>query len=490
MNKVVAAGLAAGILVLSVILAPLTLEQPVSASHYKRIVQTVTFESESHRATDHENHQAIELLPPKCNVIYTGTLSYTASKLVDVLVYHKVTGEPTGQSIHEVDGIKYSVGKAVSGISGNAKFVGDTVLFHVSDSEPFTVTVSIAAATRTMKAVTALTEIETGETYCSSGVSNEAHELYINQERESLTKEEQILKARNGEIQVPHELGTSTTLFLHELFNIDYIPESHVDIGDISSIMADPTITVTAVDANGVEAFWMDNENSENVLLYFHGGAYVIGSPLQPQPFVVATLPEGNLNVLTIDYRMPPEHPFPAALEDGKASYRYLLENGFSPENIVVSGDSAGGGLILATMLALRDEGDPLPAAIAVMEPWVDLTLKGDTYTTLKDVDRILGKDNLVYPAKIYVGDDDYQNPYISPINGNFETFPPVLIQVGNREVFLSEDAVLAEIMREDGVDVTLEVKECMWHIFQNTAIPETLDALINMALFFDDHLV
>jgi len=350
--------------------------------------------------------------------------------------------------------------------------------------------IAIAAATvynsQTQIPVTALDQDSI--TYCSSGVSMEARDIYLKQVRESIRTVEDVQKIRNGEIPIEFELGTTKSVYLHEMFKKEYSPEFYEDVGDISGIMEDPSISVTSVDANGVDAFWMEND-SENVLLYFHGGAYVFGSPLQPQPFVVSVLSQSDLNVLTIDYRMVPEHPFPAGIEDGKAAYRYLLEQGFSPENIVVSGDSAGGGLILGTMLALRDDGVQLPAAIAVMGPWVDLTLKGDTYNTLKDADRILGRENLSWPAELYVGNDSYQNPYISPINGDFENFPPVLIQSGNREVFLSEDAMLAQKMRADGVDVTFEVWECMWHIFQNTPVPETVDALSNMAVFFDEHL-
>jgi len=334
--------------------------------------------------------------------------------------------------------------------------------------------------------ITALDQDST--TYCPSGVSMNAHDIYLKQERGATNTVEDIQKARNGEMPVEFELGTTKSVYLHEMFKTQYSPEFYEDIGDITGIMDDPSISIISVDANGVDSFWMEND-SENVLLYFHGGAYVFGSPLQPQPFGIAILSQSDLNVLTIDYRMVPEHPFPAAIEDGKAAYRYLLEKGFSPENIVVSGDSAGGGLVLGTMLALRDEGEQLPAAIAVMAPWVDLTLKGDTYNTLKDADRILSRENLSWPAELYVGNDSYQNPYISPINGDFENFPPVLIQSGNREVFLSEDAVLAQKMRADGVDVTFEVWECMWHIFQNTPIPESKDALSNMAMFFDEHL-
>ncbi len=150
MNKTIIAGIATGILVLGLILIPLSVEQVVEGKHFKRIVQTETLDSKSHRATGHETHQAIEILPPMGDVMYRGSLSYTASKSVDLLIYHKLTGQGSGQTVHEVNGVKYTVEKAVSGNSGNARFVGDAVLFHVSDPEPYTVTVSIAAQARAM----------------------------------------------------------------------------------------------------------------------------------------------------------------------------------------------------------------------------------------------------------------------------------------------------------------------------------------------------
>ena len=150
MNKMVLAGFAAGILVLGLILFPLSVDQFVEGKHFKRIVQTETLDSTIHSATGHESHQAIEIHPPMSGVMYQGSLSYTASKSVDVLVYHQLNGDGKGQTVHEVNGIKYTVEKAASGHSGNTRFVGDAVLFHVSDTESYTVTVSLAAQARSM----------------------------------------------------------------------------------------------------------------------------------------------------------------------------------------------------------------------------------------------------------------------------------------------------------------------------------------------------
>lgn len=147
MNKTIITGITAGVIVLGLILVPLAIDQ-AEAKKSNRIVLTESLDSAAHRATGHEGHQAIEVLPPMQNVLYKGTLSYTASKAVDILVYHKLTGEGTGQTIHEVDGVKYTVQKVASGNSGDTKFVGDAVLFHVADAEPYSVTVSIDALAR------------------------------------------------------------------------------------------------------------------------------------------------------------------------------------------------------------------------------------------------------------------------------------------------------------------------------------------------------
>jgi acetyl esterase/lipase len=315
--------------------------------------------------------------------------------------------------------------------------------------------------------------------YCSSGVSPQANQIYSNMFPVIVSSTDELIKLRKTQIQYTFETGASQSFFLHDLFY------KH----DVSDLLKDQEVTVTAIDANGADAFWMEDENSKNVILYLHGGGYTWGNPLMPQPYVIATLPGVHLNVLAVKYRLAPEHSFPAALEDAKAAYRYLLENGFSPQNIVVTGDSAGGGLTIATMLALRDEGEPLPAAIALMSPWVDFTMSGDTFTTLADADRMLSKEVLAWAVEVYVGDDDNKNPYISPIYGQFDEFPPTLIQNGNREVFLSEGSVIAQKMRADGVDVTFEVWECMWHDFQISPTPETKQALTHIASFFDEHL-
>ena len=320
---------------------------------------------------------------------------------------------------------------------------------------------------------------KTTQTYCSTGVSMQANQIYSNMSPIVITSFEEMEKLRATQIPHVFEKGSSHSFFLHDLFY------RH----DVSDILPDQEITITAIDANGADALWMEDENSKNVLLYLHGGGYVWGNPLMPAPYVIATQTGVDLNVLAVDYRLAPEDPFPAGLEDAKAAYRYLLENGFSPQNIVVTGDSAGGGLTLATMLALRDEGESLPAAIALMSPWVDLTMSGDTFTTLADADRMLSKEVLGWSIEVYVGEDDMKNPYISPIFGQFDEFPPTLIQNGNREVFLSEGSIIAQKMRADGVDVTYEVWECMWHDFQISPIPETKQALTNIASFLENHL-
>jgi acetyl esterase/lipase len=192
-----------------------------------------------------------------------------------------------------------------------------------------------------------------------------------------------------------------------------------------------------------------------------------------------------------VDYRLAPQHPFPAAVNDAVAVYRALLSQGYAPDKIAFTGDSAGGGLALAAALSLRDTGDPLPAAIAVIGPWVDLAATGDSIITLKDWDAWLDLEDDKVTVPAYAGDHDLRNPLISPLYGDFTGFPPLLVQIGTRELDLSECVLLAQKARRQGVDVTLDVWDGMWHVWHIMwpDIPESRDACHDMAVFLDKHL-
>ncbi len=190
-----------------------------------------------------------------------------------------------------------------------------------------------------------------------------------------------------------------------------------------------------------------------------------------------------------LDYRLAPEHPFPAALEDALTAYRWLLAEGVSPARMAIAGDSAGGGLTLATAVSLREGGDPLPAALALISPWSDLTFSGDTIHTLADVDPVLKVDGKPL-VDYYTAQHNPAAPLISPLFADLHGLPPLFIQVGSDEILLNDSTRLAEKARLAGVDVTLEVWKGMWHVFQVFApyVPEAQKAIEQMAAYIEAH--
>jgi epsilon-lactone hydrolase len=198
-----------------------------------------------------------------------------------------------------------------------------------------------------------------------------------------------------------------------------------------------------------------------------------------------------KMNLLLPEYRLAPENPFPAALEDALKSYRWLLTQGYKSSDIIVSGDSAGGGLSLATVLALRDAGEPLPAAVVVMSPWADLTHKGQSHVTKADSEAVLKTEVLKEWALCYADEANLSNPLVSPVYADFHGFPPLLIQVGSEEILLDDSLLLTEKAKADGVAVTLKVWDGMWHVWQALGdfLPESRKAFEELGQFVQEHV-
>jgi acetyl esterase/lipase len=230
-------------------------------------------------------------------------------------------------------------------------------------------------------------------------------------------------------------------------------------------------VVVERADANGVRAEWVRAAGArpDSVVLYLHGGGYIVGSPLSHRHLVAELGRAAEAAALSLDYRLAPEHPFPAAVEDAVTAYAWLLDQGISPNRIVIAGDSAGGGLTVATMLLLRDRGIALPAGGVCISPWADLTISAESYKTKADVDPMLNKDQLMMMAAAYLAGADPRSPLASPIFADLKGLSPLLIQVGTDEIILDDSLVLAERAKEAGVACTLEVSEEMihvWHFF------------------------
>ena len=247
--------------------------------------------------------------------------------------------------------------------------------------------------------------------------------------------------------------------------------------------------TVESLSVAGVPCEWVRPAEvvvTDACVLYLHGGGYVIGSCNTHRPLASHLASRTRLPVLLVDYRLAPEHPYPAALDDALTTYEWLLTHGFDSDRIVIAGDSAGGGLTLATLLALRDRGRPLPALGVPMSPWTDLTLSGESMTSIGDRDPMVTRPGLQRMADWYAAERDPAAPLVSPLFADASGLPPLLIQVGEVEV-LRDDAVgFAARATAAGVDVTLEVWPEMIHVWQvfGPDVPESEAAVARIAEF------
>jgi epsilon-lactone hydrolase len=223
------------------------------------------------------------------------------------------------------------------------------------------------------------------------------------------------------------------------------------------------------VSAGGVKAEWVTAPGADagRAVLYLHGGGYVIGSINTHRDLAARISRAAKARVLVIDYRLAPEHPFPAAVEDSVAAYHWMLAQGLKPSRIAVGGDSAGGGLTVATLVAIRDAKLTLPAAGVCLSPWIDLEGLGDSMKTKAAVDPIVQKEPLVEMAAHYLQGKDPRSPLAAPLYADLAGLPPLLVQVGTAETLLDDSTRLAERARKAGVKVTLAPWENMIHVFQ-----------------------
>jgi acetyl esterase/lipase len=250
-----------------------------------------------------------------------------------------------------------------------------------------------------------------------------------------------------------------------------------------------PGVRVFPAEGCSVRAEWIvpNGAARERVILYIHGGAFVACSPVTHRPLVARLTQAARVRALSLDYRLAPEHPFPAPLEDCLSAYRWLLANGFSPRSIVVGGDSAGGNLTLALLIALRDSGEPLPAGAFCLSPVTDMTATGGSRQTKAEVDPIFS--NLSDAGRMiepYWQGRDPRNPLISPMYADLRGLPPLLLHVGEDEILLDDSVLFAERARAAGVDARVVVWPGMWHVFQAffMFVPEAQESIEQIGEF------
>lgn len=228
---------------------------------------------------------------------------------------------------------------------------------------------------------------------------------------------------------------------------------------------------VEPVTADGVKAEWCATPGADRskVILYLHGGGYVIGSLDSHRHVAVEIGRVAGARTLAVEYRLAPEHPFPAAVEDSVAAYRHLLANGFAARDICIAGDSAGGGLAVGAMLAFKEAHLPLPGCAWTLSPWVDMEALGHSFADRAATDPTVQREGILWMARTYIGDGDPRHPCAAPIHGDLTGLPPLLIQVGSVETLLDDSLLLARKAALASVPVTLEIWPEMihvWHLY------------------------
>lgn len=247
-----------------------------------------------------------------------------------------------------------------------------------------------------------------------------------------------------------------------------------------------PGVQHTPAEVGGVPGLWTERGGEDATLLYFHGGGYIIGSAAGYRDFAARLSAACGARVFAADYRLAPEHPHPAALDDAVACYRALLAGGVEPARLVVAGDSAGGGLTLATLMALRDAGDPLPAAAVCLSPWTDLSGSGDSVRSNAQADPMITPQALEFMAGHYAPGQDLSAPALSPVFGDFAGLPPMLLLVGDTEILRDDASRIADGVRAAGGEVRYEAWRGMPHVWPTFArfLPEGRAAVTQIGEF------
>ena len=255
-----------------------------------------------------------------------------------------------------------------------------------------------------------------------------------------------------------------------------------------SMFKIDKTVLYEQVNLDSVHSAWLTPPNFTDgkVVLYLHGGGFIAGSINSHRDLATRIAKASNARILIIDYKLAPENKFPAGLNDALNSYKWLLNNKISPHNIVVAGDSAGGGLALSLLLLIKEKGIAMPGGAVFLSPWVDLECKGKSYLRNKEKDPMLNHDMLYSTAMFYAENNDLSNPLLSPLNGDLSGLCPMLIQAGSNEVLEDDAVMLADKARQSGVKAELEIWDSMFHVWHYFAryLPEGRKAIERIGSF------
>lgn len=264
--------------------------------------------------------------------------------------------------------------------------------------------------------------------------------------------------------------------------------QSQDSVGSIFGLRKETLIKDASVD--GMYAEWVSVNRAhmkKHVILYCHGGGYCTGSCLYARTLTTKLAASTSMDVFCFDYRLAPEHPYPAATEDAMKAWNYLMLLGYGARDVIVAGDSAGGNLALSLVHKLKSEERILPRGLLLMSPWTDMTASGKSYETRADVDPVLDREYIKQVTENYTGGENRKDIFLSPLYGDFSGFPPTYIQVGDNEILLNDSTMLHKRMVKANVSVKIDIFQGMWHVFQMSPLKPAYEAMEKNAEFIYD---
>ncbi|MFX1323620.1 MAG: alpha/beta hydrolase [Promethearchaeota archaeon] len=304
--------------------------------------------------------------------------------------------------------------------------------------------------------------------------------------KKTMDLNEIFFKREKGAVELHDLLTDEERDYLKRLLRYMY---EHSAKQDLENFPIPSDIEIKSTRLGKIPAEWVIPPNSveDRLILHIHGGGWILGSPLIERKITSKFVKATNLKLLSIDYRLAPEYPFPTPLEDCVTAYNWLLSNGFKSENIIIAGESAGGNLALATLLKLKDQGTNLPAGAICLSPLTDMTLSDDSFFENATTDPGLSDIGMFWWPVSYLAGEDPHNPYVSPLFGDLSGLPPILIQVSTCEMLYSDASRFVEKAKKAGVDATLQAWDDMPHVFQQMRfelLPEAEEAIDKIAEF------
>jgi len=316
----------------------------------------------------------------------------------------------------------------------------------------------------------------------------EENKVYNFQEiyKKAMDLNELFFKKEMGIVELHDSLTDEERDYLKRLLRYSF---EHLAKQDLENFPISNDIEIKSTMLDNIPAEWVIPPNSmkDHVILHIHGGGWIHGAPSISRRLTSAIAKATNLKILSIDYRLAPEYPFPTPLDDCVTAYNWLLSNGFKSENIIIAGASAGGNLTLATLLKLRDQGIKIPAGAICLSPATDFTLSDDSFFKNGATDPGLGDMGVFWWIVAYLAGEDPRNPYVSPLFGDLSGLPPILIQASSCEMLYSDASRFVEKAKKAGVDATLQSWDEMMHVFQGTRfelLPEAREAINKIGEF------